>query len=328
MSDTTPDTLFAPFLQAAGLLVAVSGGPDSLALLALAADWSKGANRPPVFAATFDHGFRAASANEAKRAGDVAASLDIPHTILTWEGVKPATRIQETARAARYQALCAHAQAIGADVLLTGHHADDQAETILFRMMRGSSIAGLAGMRARRNLGPLLHARPLLGLRKAELIAMCEARGLPFVTDPANSDPRFARTGLRDLLPVLETAGMGAAAFGRLAARAARAEDALAHSAQALRVAARLESSDSETRLDARALACAPEELALRVLMGEIARLGQAPRLEKAEPLALTIWRHASVGTPCRLTLGGTILDLRVDAVLVICPEQPRRRPI
>lgn len=323
-----PDDLFSGFAAARGLLVAVSGGPDSLALLALAADWSKAPGRPPVFAATFDHGFRAASRAEAQACAHIAQQLGVPHAILDWTGAKPATRIQEEARDARYDALVAHARACGADVLLTAHHADDQAETILFRLLRGSAVGGLAGMKATRDLGGVTHARPLLGVRKAELVAFCEARGLRYVVDPSNADPRFARTGLRRLAALLEDAGLGPDAFARLAARAARAEEALEAGALELASRAVLTRESGLARLDAGVLADAPAELALRVLMREIARVGRPPRLEQVEPVADRLRAATRACETFRTTLGGALIELGRDKALVIRPEPPRRTSI
>ncbi len=322
------DALLSDLAAARGLLVAVSGGPDSLALLAIAADWSKGAGRPPVFAATFNHGFREASRDEAQACARIAQDLGVPHAILDWTGAKPASRIQEEARNARYNALVAHAGTLGADVLLTAHHADDQAETILFRLMRGSAIGGLAGMKTRRDIGGITHVRPLLHLRKADLVALCVDRGLPFINDPSNADPRFARTGLRRLAPLLEEAGMGVDAFARLAVRAARAEAALVAGTADLACRAVRVREPALTRLDSGVLAQAPAELALRLLMGEIARIGRAPRLEQAETVAAHLREALRAHAPFRTTLGGVLIELKRDSEVVISPETPRATPV
>jgi tRNA(Ile)-lysidine synthase len=320
-----PDEIFAPHASARGLLVAVSGGPDSIALLALAAEWSKGDNRPPVFAATFDHGFRKASRAEAELCAALCARLGVPHRILEWHGEKPETRIQESARDARYAALVEHAKAIGADLLLTAHHADDQMETILFRLMRGSSIGGLAGMRALTRRGGIVHARPLLAQRKAALVAYAKGRDLPFVIDPTNADPRFARTGLRRLAPQLEEAGLGPEIFARLAMRAERADAALDWAAQELAQRAILSREAGQTQLAGRQMAEAPEELALRLLLEEMSRLDGRPRLEQAEPLLRSLREAARENRSFRANLAGLLIDLRRDGTIVIAPEPARQ---
>ena len=317
--------LFAGLEQAKGILLALSGGPDSVAALALLSDWAKANGSPPLQAATFDHGLRANSRAEAEQCAALCQSLGVAHQILTWTGDKPATRIQEVARDARYRALVAHAKDMGTDYLVTGHHADDQVETILFRMMRGSSIGGLAGMRQISARDGIIHARPLLTLRKSDLIAICTARGLTTIADPSNEDPRFARTQMRRLAGLLEDAGMTPDSFTRLAARAARADEALSAAAAQLASDALITRDATTTHLQGQLVLAASAEIALRLLMAEITRLGQAPRLEQAEPLADDLRAALSAHAPLRATLGGALVDLKRDSVLVITREPPRR---
>lgn len=183
----------------ARLGIAVSGGPDSLALLLLAA-----AARPgTVEAATVDHALRSGSRDEAEAVAGLCGKLGIPHAILTidWR-TKPETAIQERARAERYRLLAGWARDRGLDAILTGHHADDQAETLLMRLSRGAGVRGLAGMRPRSTVPgtglPLL--RPLLGWRRSDLEATCADASLDALADPSNSDPRFERVRIRRAL--------------------------------------------------------------------------------------------------------------------------------
>jgi tRNA(Ile)-lysidine synthase len=207
-----------------GVLLAVSGGPDSTALMHAAAALRE-ASGASVAVATVDHGLRPGSDAEAADVGRAARTLGLPHTRLPWAGPKPGTGLQEAARDVRYALLSAHAAAIGAGLVLTGHTRDDQAETVLMRLAAGSGLAGLAGMRAERALAPgLVLGRPFLHLPKAILVAWCEARGLAYLRDPSNADPRFARGRLRDAWPVLEREGLTPARLARLAERAARDE--------------------------------------------------------------------------------------------------------
>ena len=194
LSSSDIDALFAPFVRAKALLIAVSGGPDSTALLLMATEWAKRRGKTRIEAATVDHGLRAESADEAKAVAKLCARLGVGHCILQWKGAKPATRLQERAREVRYRLLVDHAKAIGADALVTAHHADDQAETVLFRLLRGSGVAGLRGMDVMTARDGMTIARPLMALRKRDLIAFANARGAPFIDDPSNADPRFART--------------------------------------------------------------------------------------------------------------------------------------
>ena len=176
--------------------VAVSGGPDSLALLLLA----HGALPGRIAAATVDHGLRAQSGAEAVLAGNVCRTLDVPHTVLKVE--VSAGNVQAQARSARYAALAGWAEREGLAALATGHHADDQAETLLLRLARGSGVAGLAGVRAR-GLVPGSAAallRPVLEFRRAELAAVVAAAGIAPAQDPSNQDDKFDRARLRKAL--------------------------------------------------------------------------------------------------------------------------------
>ena len=176
------------------LALAVSGGPDSMAMLLLAA----AAFPDRVIAAPVDHGLRAEARSEAQLVADACESFGILHAIL-FVKVALCASIQAQARDARYAALSDWALGQGASALLTAHHADDQAETMLMRLARGSGLGGLAGIRVRRDLGGGLHLiRPLLGWRRAELAAIVEATAT--VDDPSNRDPRHDRTRARALL--------------------------------------------------------------------------------------------------------------------------------
>lgn len=179
--------------------IAVSGGPDSLALLLLAATARLG----DVEAATVDHALRPEAADEAKLVSEICDGLAVPHTILTarWPDV-PETGIQERARHQRYRLLGYWAEERRLGAILTGHHADDQAETMLMRLARGSGVRGLAGMRAR-SVTPGSHVRlvrPLLRWRRSELEHICAASGLKPVADPSNLDERFERVRIRHAL--------------------------------------------------------------------------------------------------------------------------------
>jgi tRNA(Ile)-lysidine synthase len=194
--------------------VALSGGPDSLALLVLAAAAG------PTMAMTVDHGLREDSAAEADTAGRVARSLGVPHAVIRVSVAPGGEGMQGEARRARYAALGEWATAQGLAGVLTAHHADDQAETLLMRLSRGSGLAGLTGIRPSRPLcpreggGPVSSAgldsrlrgstvmllRPLLGWRKAELEEIVAASGIEPARDPSNTNPRFDRTAARSLL--------------------------------------------------------------------------------------------------------------------------------
>ncbi len=305
-------------------LLAVSGGPDSTALMHAAA-----AARGPaaLHAATVDHGLRPEAREEAGAVARQAEALGIPHAILTWDpdGSHPGTGIQAAARAARYRLLAAHADEIGAKRLLTAHTRDDQAETVLMRLCAGSGPAGLAGMRVERNLGGgLTLARPFLALSKAALVAWCDARGIAYLRDPSNSDGRFARARLRRVLPLLAEEGLTAERLARLADRAARDDAALGQAAEdALdRLASPGEGAWS---LDGRALAALPEAVALRVLDRALDRAGApAGRLERLERLGATLLPALQQGRALRRTFRGFLIAADPQGTIRLTPAPPR----
>lgn len=215
--DRTP-TVDAP------LALAVSGGPDSMAMLALASAAFPGA----VIVATVDHGLRPEAADEAAMVADWCKGAGTAHrTLIVADTLPAATNLHDWARHQRYAVLDDWARAANAVAIATGHHADDQAETFLMRAARGSGLAGLAGVRARHavpNRVPVV--RPLLFWRRADLLAVVDAGGIAHVDDPSNLDPRFDRAHLRTLLAA--TPELPAAALARSAAHLAEAERDLA----------------------------------------------------------------------------------------------------
>ncbi|OCC25350.1 tRNA lysidine(34) synthetase TilS [Croceicoccus estronivorus] len=204
MPESAPHPLIARFAgdlariwpEGEKLGLAVSGGPDSLALLLLAEAVLPG----KVEVATVDHRLRAESASEAAMVAELCSGHGIPHEILPVQ--VPRGNLQDMARMARYRALAAWAKRRGLSAIATAHHADDQAETLVMRLNRASGIAGLAGVRARTNVpgGDLTLLRPLLGWRRAELAELVKAAGLDAVQDPSNRDLRFDRVKIREAL--------------------------------------------------------------------------------------------------------------------------------
>ncbi len=329
VSDETIARLFQSWEPLSGVLLAVSGGPDSVALMLLAASWARGrAVAPRLRVATVDHGLRPESREEAEAVAAWATSLGLAHAILPWEGPKPKARVQERAREKRYELLLAHAKDIGAEALATAHHADDQAETILFRLLRGSSIAGLAGMTSRGERAGFTISRPLLACTKDDLVAVCEAAAHPYFRDPSNADPAYARTRIRDLLARLEPEGLTRRGLLELGRRAARAEAALAE--HALRLCARLDADRAPDRFVAgvRALATEPEEIVLRVVANEIKRInkGHDIRLDRLESLAARFRLALRSGSRLSASLGGALVELDPDGTLSLRKESPRRR--
>jgi tRNA(Ile)-lysidine synthase len=258
------DALIAPGLP---LGVAVSGGADSLALLLLAA-----AARPGLIeAATVDHGLRADAAGEARMVAATCERIGIPHRILAVTALDPAGNLQARAREARYLGLAHWAEERGLTAVATAHHADDQAETLLMRLARGSGIGGLCGVQRSRPLSAaVMLVRPLLDWRRDDLHAIVRAAGLAPVDDPSNREERFDRTRARTLLAT--TDWLDPVRLAAAAANVADAEQALAWAADGL-LEQRCRPDGPALLLDPAGL---PRELKRRLLLAAMRKLGCA----------------------------------------------------
>ncbi|MEN2979006.1 tRNA lysidine(34) synthetase TilS [Tistrella bauzanensis] len=225
---------FAAAMMAAGIVeasphlaVALSGGPDSLALTLLARDWAR-MRGGRVTALVVDHGLRAGSDDAARAAAGLAGRLGVAARILTLPpGSLPAAGIEAAARRARYDRLARACRDAGILHLLVGHSLDDLAETVLIRLGRGSGIDGLAAMAAIRPHQGLRLLRPLLGLRRAGLARLVAQAGLTALHDPMNDDGAVQRVRLRRAAAPLCDAGLDPAGIARSASRAARARATL-----------------------------------------------------------------------------------------------------
>jgi tRNA(Ile)-lysidine synthase len=308
--------LFADWKAAPAIVLAVSGGPDSIALMWLAARWRRTLARGPrLVAVTVDHGLRAEAKAEARDVKRLARALDLPHRTMRWTGAKPKTGLPAAARAARYRLLAQAARASGATHILTAHTRDDQAETLLMRLLRGSGIAGLAAMARQSERDGLLLARPFLHVSKSQLIATLKKAKLGFADDPTNRDLNFTRPRIRTLMPVLAAEGGDTRNLARLASRLARANQAVevlvdgAERYLALRDrevsrpqsragakafkakifdAKTLDAKTLDARIfDAEAFVAMPEEIRLRLLKRAIDRFGHEGPAELGKVEAL-----------------------------------------
>lgn len=264
--------------------VAVSGGPDSLALLLLA----HAALPDRIAAATVDHGLRSEAAAEARFVADICAARGIPHETLAVT-VDPAGQgVQAAARAARYAALEDWRARRDLDRIATAHHADDQAETLLMRANRGAGVGGLAGIRTVN--GRIV--RPLLGWRRAELAAIVRAAGIVAIDDPSNADERFDRVRIRALLASTER--IDVAGLATTAARLADAAAALEWMTDRL-WNERADLRDREVRLDPTGL---PDEIVHRLVRRALATLDHDGRADRIAPLIdrLRAGDSASIG--------------------------------
>jgi tRNA(Ile)-lysidine synthase len=335
--------LFADWKTAPAIVLAVSGGPDSVALMWLAARWRGALVRGPrLIAITVDHGLRAASAGEARDVKQLAQRLGVPHHTLRWRGAKPKTGLPAAARTERYRLLAKAAQDHGASHILTAHTSDDQAETLLMRLLRGSGIAGLAAMARQSPRHGVMLARPLLQVSKARLVATLKKAKVAYADDPSNRDPHFTRPRLRALMPALAAESGDAknltSNLTRLAARLARANAAvevLADGAErylALRGGAAVPAGPDVRVFDYETFAAMPAEIRIRLLQRAIDRFGhEGPaELGKVEALlkaieAAAAKKAASRGMRLKQTLAGAMISL-AEGRLRVEPAPPRRR--
>ena len=226
--------LFAPAIEHKAIGLAVSGGPDSLALMLLAQRWAATVDPSPrLIVYSLDHGLRPEARDEVATVLGHAESLGLAARGLVWTGDKPETGLQEAARQARYRIIGEAMKADGATLLLTAHHRGDQAETVLMRLAHGSGIEGLKAMAPMSQVEGVPVFRPLLDVEPASLATLVDAAGLVPAQDPSNEDLAYERVRWRKLLPALAAEGLDAAALSLFATRMAEADAALAQMADA-----------------------------------------------------------------------------------------------
>ena len=309
-----------PFARPPRLAVACSGGADSMALSLLAGAWAR-RRGGSVTALTVDHGLRRESAREARRVGAWLAARGIAHQVLRWRGAKPAANVAAAARAARYGLLLDWCRRRQVGDLLVAHHQEDQAETFLLRLARGSGVDGLAAM------APVVAAaagvrllRPLLGVPRARLRATLARRHQAWIEDPSNDDPAYARNRMRKLLPLFAAEGLGVPRLAATAARMAAARTALEVATAGLLRASAVLHPAGFALLDVAVLEPVPAELQLRSLsrlLMLLGGLGLPPRLERLERLRAMILAGGLGGG--RTLAGCRLLPYR--GRLLVCRE-------
>jgi tRNA(Ile)-lysidine synthase len=333
--DDEANALFSSLEDLRGLILAISGGPDSTALLVLVARWAKGLETrrkraPQLLAVTIDHGLRPEARREAAAVKELSRRLGVPHRTLRWRGKKPKTGLQEAARFARYRLLAEQGARSGFAHILTAHTLDDQAETVLFRLARGSGLTGLGGMTYASPLpageaGTMLLVRPLLLIAKARLYATLNAAKVAYSEDPSNRDPRFTRARLRHLMPALAREGLDGRGLMRLAVRARRADQAIEFAVGAALAA--LAPGPWPHRgpiiFDTPRFADLPAEVGLRLLGRAIAHTGDELPVELGKLEALYD-ELRKAGSRLRRTLAGALITLNSERISV--ERAPARR--
>ncbi|MET0481379.1 MAG: tRNA lysidine(34) synthetase TilS [Aestuariivirgaceae bacterium] len=297
-------SLLALLLAFESVALAVSGGSDSVAMMTLVAEWARSHPAAPRLAVlTVDHGLRPESSVEAQRVVAWAAALGLDGHCLRWDGGKPPSGLQAAARDARYRLMRQWCVRHGFGPIVTAHTLDDQAETLVMRLARGSGVEGLGAMPAE-SREPWHVLRPFLTVPRARLRATLAARGLPFMEDPSNRNRTFERVRTRELLAMLAEAGLSGSHIALAAARLRRANEALEHQLREAEQALLAVAPEGSASLDRDGLMALPAEIRIRLLGRAIARFGgrqSAPRLASLE--ALERWVAASEGIA--RTLGG-----------------------
>lgn len=317
--DIEPGALFRPLEGHGHWGLAVSGGRDSMALMCLARRHAESGERPiKLTVLTVDHGLRPEAAGEAAFVAEAAEKLGLAHDTLRWDGPRPSSGLQAAARAARYDLMAGHAMTQGIDCLVTAHHLEDQAETVLMRLKRGSGPDGLAGIPPLGRWAGVPVYRPLLDLSRDTLEAELRAAEIGWIDDPSNMDERFERVRVRKAMAELEGQGYTAKSLAVVARRMRRASEALdAAAADFLSAHARLRAT-GYCALDKHALASAPEETALRAARRAVEAVrggGAAISLARLEALTQALrgreFRAATLGG-CRIVMqGNEILVVR-----------------
>ena len=303
--------------------LAVSGGADSLALLALAAKVTNPNWRFSVL--TVNHGLRAAAAKETRYVAKLARAHGLKVKTLDWQGAAPTRDIQAAAREIRYQLMTDWCQQKSCTALVVAHHLEDQAETFLLRLARGSGLDGLSAMQSCSVHHGVRLLRPFLDMPRARLHATTQKAGFAPVDDPSNHDDRFARVRMRQVMAALAAEGLSAARLSETAARLQSARAALDEiTGQAL---ADFVTQDAygTVYVDRTAFKKLPEEvtrrLMARLLTSQSAYLSASlsfypPRAERVAAVLTDIKSNRLAGR----TLNGFLLRLR-RSQLVICRE-------
>lgn len=295
--------------QKSAVAIGVSGGPDSLALAWLLKEWAV-THDIKLHILTVDHQLRAEGAAEARIVADIVRTWpQTIHTILEWTGPKPQTGLLEEARKARYALMTQYCTEHTIEMLFLAHHQDDQAETFLLRLAKGSGVDGLSGMLPTQERSGIILVRPLLNLPKDDLVAVCQDNDLAFVRDPTNENTAYTRPRLRAAKAALEEEGLSAKRLATTAMRMARARQALEYMAEQTHGALLKDEAAAHWAYDLPGFRAAPPEMAVRLLQKAQAQISTLsrdypPRLEKIEQLAADI---QSGRQEAAVTLGGCL---------------------
>ncbi|MGH1378804.1 MAG: tRNA lysidine(34) synthetase TilS [Alphaproteobacteria bacterium] len=297
------------------IAVGVSGGADSMALCFALSEYFKDVPSVTIYALSVDHGLRRESADEVQHVARQLSNLpNVYHHVLTWaHETTPEARIQEKAREARYSLMKEYMRERGINLLFLGHHIDDQAETFLFRLSKGSGLDGLSCMSVAQDMGAdITFCRPMLGLKKEDMISFCDDRGVGFIDDPSNYCDNYARVRLRKSRDLLAEEGLSSKRLFVASKRFFRARKALEQLSNSAYDECFLESDASCIVFKLSSLISNPEEIVLRVVLRAMSELkndsGYGARLERVENLCADLVVQESFR---KRTLGGIIFECK-----------------
>ncbi|MCB9963821.1 MAG: tRNA lysidine(34) synthetase TilS [Rhodospirillales bacterium] len=302
------------------IAVALSGGPDSMALTHMLSNICKEhGGTTEIHALIVNHNLRLEAATEAAETQAHAQEFfNLRAHILIWNTPEKNTRIMEAARAARYDLMAAYCKEHQIPVLYLAHHGDDQAETVLFRLAKGSGLDGLGGMHETQAYSEdLTLLRPLLSYSKADLLSYCAEHNLPYALDPSNENTSYARPRLRKSLTVLAEEGLTSKRLSVTAARLHRARTALDWFCEKIwQEVANV--SPQQIMLDLEQLKPYPAEIHLRLLQKAImsfcADHSYAPRLEKMEQIAADLFAPAPFR---KRTFAGILFSIKANHLIL-----------
>lgn len=310
------------------LAVAVSGGPDSMALLGVMTDYAI-QNQIQLHVLSVDHGLRAeahAEINQVREFVRGKKSNLLHHETLTWKHDNPDTAVMEKARSARYELMAQYCEGYNIKLLFIAHHQDDQAETFLIRLSKGSGLDGLSAMQPIQQYNDhLFLARPFLEVTKSDLIAYCDQHKIKYAKDPSNENEKYLRPRLRASMDVLSEEGLTPKRLSLTAKRLSRARKALEEIANNAYQSCLIEKEQDHISFDFASLKSCPLEISFRVIAMalETFRTNKAyqVRMEKLEDLVDDMMQNTDFKPR---TLGGCRFALMKKDKVILRIEKER----
>lgn len=296
--------------------LAVSGGPDSTALIALASKAKRLKKAPDFIVLTVDHNLRSGSAAEAKSVANLCKQLGLKQKTLTWRGEKPITGIQNAARDIRYGLMEAYCRQHGIAALVLAHHREDQAETLLMRLARGSGLTGLTAMSPVQKYRSVSLLRPFLHVSKNNLARLCQKAGVEYIQDPSNLDDRHERVRLRAAQNHLDAIGLTSEKLSLTIDKLAQVDDDLELLVSQFLSEYSVFEAIGVFRIDRAAFRNLPQTLQERVVLGAIKKISR-PEFPPGRDSMAGVLRGLNSSETSARTLMGVLFHFRKAEVLI-----------